>query len=81
MNTKQIIGLVCGIIIVGIGVYCITAGYGSMDHTKEKIKHKIIGRYSNEVRKKMRVGTSLVVIGVAVAAGAVYFLRCGKKTH
>ncbi|MBU6382805.1 MAG: hypothetical protein KGR16_00600 [Verrucomicrobia bacterium] len=81
MNTKQIIGLVCGIVILGIGAYLMKSGYSSTDHTKEKIKHKITGSYSHGVRKHMRVGTSLIVIGAVVAAGTFYFLRSGRKAH
>ncbi|MBX7066910.1 MAG: hypothetical protein K1X28_06745 [Parachlamydiales bacterium] len=81
MNIKQIIGIICGVVILGIGAYLMKSGYSSMDATKEKIKHKITGNYSSGIKNNVRVGVTLIVVGVVVGAGLVYFFRSRRKAH
>lgn len=81
MNIKQIVGVLVGVVILAIGVYFMKSGYSAMDGTKERLKHKITGSYSSETKSDIRVGMTLVVVGVVVAAGLVYYFRCKRKAH
>ncbi len=79
MNSRQIIGLITGVIVLGIGVYLLNSSYNSMDGTKEKIKHKITGKHSEGVRNHLKAGTTLIILGCIVGAGSAYYFR--KKHH
>ena len=81
MNIKQIIGIVAGAVILGIGVYLLNSGYQSTGGTKEKIKRKITGNYSNGVRNHMKVGVTLIIVGCVVGGGLFYYFRDKRKHH
>lgn len=77
MHAKQIVGIVVAVICVLSGVYLLVNAGRSMDKTGQKIKHKITGNYSHEVRNHMIGGIVLIIIGGAV----YYFTRSSGRKH
>lgn len=81
MNLKQVIGVAIGVVILAIGLYFVNSGYHSKGATREKIKHKVTGNYSKEVKGHMRLGFGLIVVGVVVGGAFAYILRSKKRHH
>jgi len=71
MRIKQVIGLLVGLICVVVGAFFLISGYESSGKTAEKIKHKVTGNYSPEVRNDFIGGAILVVVG----AGVLFYFR------
>jgi uncharacterized protein YxeA len=71
---KNILRIVVGILAIVIGAIMIFDSYKTMDGTKEKVKHKITGSYSKDIKYNMIGGAILIVVG----GGILYYFR-GKK--